>query len=272
MNIEERERSLVGVYESVMRKQDGVVIEEKKEDGTVKTNLKVGKPAAGDLGKAKGTGPEASDAEKPKEGDKSINPFRKKSKDGVCKEGAKKMDGSQFNQIFAQHMLKENGPDEFGSDSNAGDDFAAGAGSPDDAGNIEGDETSDEVDVATKLRMIIDELTDIAESLGAFDDEEGGEGEMGEGEMGDEFAANPPPVGEATQVKSSPLKNGVPLLTSRKNIVNSKFKGKGGTAACKGSKVVQSPATPAKKSTLGPKSPMTVKANSPMGHKGADLF
>lgn len=257
-----------------------LVMEQSKEN-TVKTNLKVGSAAAGEMKKASGgMGPESTGTKKPTEGDTKINPGHGKIKtEGTqTRELSNMLPTSKFDNLFKSHIIEEEeiagdeSPLEMGGDSEFNDetgDFPA-----------DGDDTAEEVDVATELRMLIDRLTEIAEKLGAYDEDMGeADGETGEaGLEGDEGTgeANPELTPESVQAKMKPFKNATKTMQGKNNKVASAFKASGKKAATgaggpgKGS--ADGKLGPARKTTLGPKMCMKAEVKGTMGKTGAGIF
>ena len=151
-----------------------------------------------------------------------------------------------------------------------------------------GDDTAEEVDIATELRMVIDTLTEIADKLGAYD-EEGGEGEAGmedelggEGEAGAEGGQATPPEGlpegvqaEAVQAKLKPFKNTVKKMQAKNNKVQSAFKVSGKKASATGGPgkgAADGKLGAARKTTLGPKMSSKADVKGTMGKPGAGVF
>ena len=125
--------------------------------------------------------------------------------------------------------------------------------------------------------MVIDTLTDLAETMGAFEDE--GEDDLDldgidgvEDDM--DLSGGMDAIPESIQAKMTKLKDGVKTLQNRNNKVKSKFTGKGGKAKnvgpgkgkCDGK--IQSQG----KSKFGPSMSGKAGGNSPVNKAGADLF
>lgn len=124
---------------------------------------------------------------KPQDMDKDLNPGHGSITED--KEIEDMLPESKFDSLFKSTLLAEEDGLEAGADPLE----ATGEGEfNDELGDFDsesGDEDlGEEVDVATELRMIIDRLTEVAEKMGAFDDEGGGEDEFGgeEVEAGEE--------------------------------------------------------------------------------------
>lgn len=250
-----------------------LVVESQKE-GTVKTNLKPGQAAAGELKKQKNAGPEATDVKKPTEGESKINPGYGKIKK-ESRELEDMLPSSKFDDLFKKQIVEEEesmseespvemtGEGEF--DEEEGDFPEASAGE---------DTTGEEVDVATELRMIVDRLTEVAERLGSFesDMEEAGE-EVGAAEAEAEEAPELAP--ESVQADPVPMKDGKAALQAKNNKVKSAFKvtsGKAKTTGGPGSGDASGKLAPARKTTLGPKMSLKADVKGPMSKTGAGIF
>lgn len=262
-----------------------LVVENAKE-GMVKTNLKTGQNAAGDLKKAKGVGPEATGVKSPTEGEAKINPGHGKIKT-ESRESTNMLPTSKFDDLFKQQIVEEGeiegdeSPVEMGGEGEFNDesgDFPAEGG----------DETGEEVDVATELRMCIDRLTEVATRLGAYDEdmEEAGE-ETGEADMED-IEGEPPPVGEAVSHagpgkgsadgKIKPFQNSAKKMQGPKssNKVKSAFTANGKKANTgaggPGKGAADGKLAPMKKTTLGPNMSQKADVKGTMGKPGAGVF
>lgn len=257
-----------------------LVMEQSKE-GTVKTNLTTGAAAAGENKKAGGgMGPESTGTKKPVEGETKINPGRGKIKtEGTQRRSLSNMlPTSKFDNLFKNHIIQEEGEiegDESPLEMSGENEF------DDDSGDFpaEGDdETAEEVDVATELRLIIDRLNEIAEKLGAFDGdmEEAGD-ETGEAGMeGDEMMGDEESFGEAVQAKMKPFKNSAKKMQQKNNKVQSAFKASGKKAATgaggPGKGAADGKLGPARKTNLGPKMGLKAPVKGTMGKTGAGVF
>jgi hypothetical protein len=269
-----------------------MVVESQKE-GTVKSSLKPGAAAMGDLKKAGGgMGPEGAGVKKPQEGETKINPGHGKIKtESSQKELSDMLPTSKFDSLFKKQIIEEDdglegdeSPLEMGGDGEFSDETG-------DFPPEGGDDTAEEVDVATELRMIIDRLSDVAEKLGAFDEEmEGADDDVGEAGLegeGDMEGAGGP-VGEAVQ-KGGPGKGSAdgkikPFPdTSKKfqgpkscNCVKSAFKVSSKKAATgaggPGKGAADGKLGPARKTNLGPKMSMKAEVKGTMGKVGAGIF
>jgi len=263
------------------------VISESKE-GTVKTNLKPGTAAMGELKKASQGGPEKAGIKKPAEGDTKINPGHGKIKT-ESRELSNMLPKSKFDSLFKKQIVEEEDGSEMASDESplekTGDtEFDDESGDfPSDGDG--GDETSDEVDIATELRMVIDSLTEIADKLGAYDadaeSEEGEEGEEGEemgGEAGEEGGQEMPPAAlthESVQAKMKPFKNTVKKMQAKNNKVQSAFKASGKKASATGGPgkgAADGKLSAARKTNLGPKMSQKADVKGTMGKPGAGVF
>ena len=263
-----------------------LVVENEKK-GTVKTSLKPGSAAAGDMKKAGGgMGPENAGIKKPAEGDTKINPGHGKIKtESSQKELSSMLPSSKFDSLFKKQVIEEE--DELEGDASPLE--MGGEGEfDDDAGDFpsEGDDdTAEEVDVATELRMIIDRLSEIAERLGAFDsDMEDAGDDVGEADADIETELAPESVQKGGPGKGAADGKIKPFPdTSKKfqgpkscNCVKSAFKvsskkaatGQGGPG--KGS--ADGKLSPARKTDLGPKMCMKAKVKGTMGKTGAGIF
>jgi hypothetical protein len=202
------------------------------------------KEASGKQGKHK----KESGEDVPVEAEAKLNP----GYGDIKTEGANMLPESKFDTLFKKQLVEDIGDLEDSDDSPLETrDFDDDKG---DFPSAEEDETGEEVDVATELRMVIDRLTEVAERLGAYDEEaeEAGEevgeaGEAGEGEIDDEL--------EESHVKLEPLADTVSKMTSRGNKkVVSALSNPGGKAKTTGEGGTQADGklTAARKSTLGP--------------------
>ncbi|MEN6622915.1 MAG: hypothetical protein ABFD50_15375, partial [Smithella sp.] len=208
-----------------------LVVEGAKE-GTVKTNLKPGQAAAGEVKKDKGTGPENTGVKKPTEGEAKINPGHGKIKT-ESRELSDMLPTSKFDSLFKKQVIEEEG--EFGADESPLEMGGEGEFS-DDQGDFppaEGDETAEEIDVATEIRMIIDRLTEVAERLGAYDEDMDEAGEE-VGQAGAEGEEIPKLAPESVQAKMKPMKDATKTMQAKKNVVKSAFKASGKKASATG--------------------------------------
>ena len=248
---------------------------ENAKEGTVKTNLTTGAAAMGELKKAKEGGPEKTGVKKPVEGEQKINPGHGKIK-MESRELTSMLPTSKFDSLFKKQIVEE-GEGLEGDESPVEKD---GEGEfNDEKGDFpaEGDDTAEEVDVATELRMLIDRLTEIAEKLGAYDDDmEGADAETAEaGAEGLEDIDAPKLAGEAVQAKMSPMKDTVKTMQAKKNVVKSAFKvtsKKAGATGGPGKGAADGKLGPARKTTLGPKMSMKAEVKGTMGKTGAGIF
>ena len=269
---------LESAYEMVMESQ---------KEGTVKSSLKPGSAAMGDLKKAGGgMGPESTCTKRPKEGEIKINPGHGKIKtESSQKELSSMLPQSKFDGLFKRQIIEEDGLDgdesplEMGGDDEFNDDMG-------DFPSKGGDDTNEEVDVATELRMIIDRLSEVAEKLGAFDEDmEGADDEVGEAgmdDMGSELA------GEAVQ-KSGPGRGYAdgklkPFPDTSKRFqcpktsqkVNSKFTASGKKANTgaggPGRGAADGKLNIFRKTNLGSKMSMKADVKGTMGKIGAGIF
>jgi hypothetical protein len=270
-----------------------LVVENEKK-GTVQSSLKPGSAAAGDVKKAGGRmGPESAGIKKPAEGDTKINPGHGKIKtESSQKELSSMLPSSKFDRLFKKQVIEEEdnlegdaSPLEMGGENEFDDD----AGDfPSEGGD---DDTAEEVDVATELRMIIDRLSEIAERLGAFDEdmEEAGD-ETGEADAESEVDMEPEselapesvqkggPGRCAADGKLKPFPNTSKKFQGPKscNCVKSAFKvsskkastGQGGP----GRGAADGKLGPARKTNLGPKMDMKANVKGTMGKSGAGIF
>lgn len=254
------------------------MILEKAKEGTVKTNMTTGSPAAGELKKAKGGGPEDTDVKKPTEGEAKINPGHGKIKtEATNARGLSSMlPQSKFDDLFKKQIVEEDdiSSDESPVEMTGENEFDDEQGDFPEVGET-GDETAEEVDVATELRMIIDRLSEVAERLGAYDegmdeaDMETAETEEMPEEPTEELAP------ESVQAKMKPMKNSVKQMQSKKNVVKSAFKASGKKAATTngpGKGAADGKLNAARKTTLGPKMSQKVEVKGTMGKPGAGLF
>lgn len=257
-----------------------LVVEGAKE-GVVKTNLKPGQAAMGEMKKQKGVGPESTGVKKPTEAEEKINPGYGKIKT-ESKELSDMLPQSRFDDLFKKQIISEE--DDIAADESpvemAGEgEFDDEAGDfPEEAG---ADETAEEVDVATELRMIIDRLSEVAERLGSFDEgmEEAGE-EVGEAEAEAEMpiegeAATEELSQEAVQAELKPLKDGKAALQGKNNKVKSAFHPTGKKASVTGGPgkgAADGKLAPARKTTLGPKMSLKADVKGPMSKTGAGIF
>lgn len=264
-----------------------LVVENEKK-GTVKSSLKPGSAAAGDMKKANGgMGPENAGIKKPAEGDTKINPGHGKIKtESSQKELSSMLPTSKFDSLFKKQVIEE----EDNLEGDASPLEMGGEGEFDDEeGDFPpegGDETAEEVDVATELRMIIDRLSEIAERLGAFDsDMEEAEDEVGEAgfedaepELAPESVQRGGPGKGAADGKMKPFPDTSKKFQGPKscNCVKSAFKvsnkkaatGQGGP----GRGAADGKLGPARKTDLGPKMRMKANVKGTMGKTGAGIF
>ena len=253
-----------------------LVLENAKE-GTVKTNLKPGAPAMGELKKAKEGGPEKTGVKKPTEGEQKINPGHGKVKtESTEKRGLSDMlPQSKFDNLFKKQIIQEEegvendesplemtGDNEFNDETN---DFPP----------KDGDDTSEEVDVATELRLIIDRLSEVAEKLGAFDkdledaDQETGEADETGEKLPDELAP------ESVQAQLKPMANKLAAMQAKNNKVKSAFNASGKKAAATGGPgkgAADGKLSPARKTTFGPKMSQKAEVKGTMSKVGAGIF
>lgn len=245
---------------------------EKAKEGTVKTNLKTGDNAAGDLAKTKNSGPENTDAKKPVEAEQKINPGHGKIKTESKQEFSSMIPQSKFDNLFKKQIIEE---EEIAGDESPLEMKGEGEFN-DDTGDFPsegGDETAEEVDVATELRLIVDRLTEIAEKLGAYDEgmEEAGDETAEAGMEGAEEELAP----ESVQSQLKPMKNSAKQMQGKKNVVKSAFKASGKKANATGGpgkSAADGKLTPARKTTLGPKMCQKAEVKGTMGKPGAGIF
>lgn len=267
----------------------GTVIAESDKSGTVKGAVpSTGKSFEGeDKAKtmAKGTGPEnAKDIKAKPQTSKRFSSGTEKVDEN--KEINNMLPTSSFEKLYMSTLVTENPDIEDGAMSSdesplEKNDFSEEEG--DFAGEgEEGASEEEEVDVATELRMIVDRLTEIAEKLGAYDEEEGVEGEEGAeldgseegGVGGEEVAGSTPPVGES-HVQLKPLADTKAKMQGKGNMkVKSKFNPDGGSAAKAGpgKGAADGKLKPLGKGKFGPTMSMKADTSSAMGKQGASLF
>jgi hypothetical protein len=252
-----------------------LVMEQAKE-GTVSTNMKPGTSAMGDLKKTKEGGPEKTGVKKPAEGDAKINPGHGKIKTEATqtRELSNMLPQSRFDSLFKKQIVSEGDgleSDESPIEQTGDGEFNDEQG---DFPSTDGDDTAEEVDVATELRMLIDRLTEIAEKLGAYDadmDEAGDE--AGEANAEEEGAEELTP--EAVQAKLTPLKDATKTMQAKKNVVKSSFKSSGkkaGATGGPGKGAADGKLGAARKTTFGPKMSQKAEVKGTMGKTGAGVF
>lgn len=270
------------------------LILENENKGTVKSNLKPGENMSGMPQKTKGTGPESTCTKKPVEGDAKINPGKGKIKsESNQKELYKMLPTSKFDSLYKTQLVEEEdlnsseSPLEIGGDKGFDDeegDFPSEDGLSDDT-------TSEEVDVATELRMLIDRLTEIAEKLGAYDDDmDDADGDAAESNLnddddddddtfeGDDLDDEPTLTPESVSNKMKPFGDKSKKFQGPKscNCVKSAFKVSNKKAATgaggPGKGTADGKLSPAKKTDLGPKMSMRAKVKGTMGKAGAGIF
>jgi len=212
-----------------------------------------------------------SDKKDPKEAEAKINPGHGEIKT-EGRELSDMLPESKFDTLFKKQLVEEEDGIDRDMSPLEGGDFDEEEGEfPSQADD---DETGEEVDVATELRMVIDRLTEVAERLGAFDEEmdEAGE-EVGEGDIEDDIE----PDLEESHVKLDSFPDTVSKMTSPSNKkVKSAFSNPGGKAKVTGgpgSGKADGKLSPARKTKLKPggkqKHP-DVKGT--MGKTGAGVF
>ncbi len=259
------------------------LVMETSKEGTVKTNLTPGGTAAGEVKKAKDCGPESTGVKKPVEGEEKINPGHGKIKT-ESKEIGSMLPTSKFDALFKQQLVQEDGFDESPVEMEGDGEFDDETG---DFPEEVGDETGEEVDVATEIRMIIDRLTEIAEKLGAYDDEEesvdGIDDELDAGgDIDDDLGT---PVGEAVSKggpgkgaadgKIKPFKNNAKHMQSKSFKVKSAFNATGKKASCTsgpGKGPADGKLNPMRKTTFGPKMSQKAEVKGTMGKPGTGIF
>lgn len=276
---------LGAIYESKIFNSGKELIDESQKVKGAKTIP--GKGVFGDEEKAKkmqpGTGPENTDVK-----GKPTNIKRFSSGEGTVKEYSEKenknmlLPESEFEKLFKSTLINEEGPEEVSSDESPLEkgDFDDDSGDFAEPGEGTGEPTEEEeVDVATELRMIIDRLTEIAEKLGAYDEEESMEGEEGleGGEEGLEGEEGVPPVGESHVTKDmKPLPDTKAKMTSKSSLkVPSKVSSPEGGTPSKGGpgkQVADGKLKPLGKGKFGPTMSMKADTTSVMGKQGASLF
>ena len=248
-----------------------MVLENAKE-GTVKTNMKIGAAAAGELKQSKEGGAKNANAKKPVEAEQKLNPgYGKVKTESSEKELSAMLPTSKFDTMFKKQIVEEDGKmegDESPLEMTGDEEFDDEHGDFPAEGS---DDVAEEVDVATELRMVIDRLTEIAEKLGAFDEgmDEAGE-ETGEASAEDQEELAP----ESVQAKLSPMKNSTKTMQSKKFVVKSAFKATGKKAAAggPGKGAADGKLSPARKTTLGPKMSMKADAKGTTTKPGAGIF
>jgi hypothetical protein len=190
---------------------------------------------------------------------------------------------SEFEKMFKSTLISEE--PELGDESPLErDEFNDEEGDFNEPGEDVAATEEEEVDVATELRMIIDRLTEIAEKMGAYDEEDMGDEEVaadeeglgGGEEMGGEENLNEPPVGESHVTKElKPLPNTACKMQGKSNMkVKSKFSPDGGSAskAGPGKGAADGKLKPLGKGKFGPSMSMKADATSAMGKQGSSLF
>jgi hypothetical protein len=254
---------LSGAYELIL---------ENNKEGMVKSNLKQGSSVIGDVKKGFG-GPEKTNIKKPIEAENKINPGH-----GSIKTERYKMKNilpeSSFDKLFKKQIVMEDGgidgdesplemEGEYGFDEEEGD-FPSAQGD---------DDLGEEVDVATELRLIIDRLTEVAEKLGAYDQEtEEINDDLGEGDIESEEDV---PFPEAVQSNLKPFKNNTAKMQQKNNRVQSKFNPSGKKACTTGGPgkgTSDGKLSPFRKTTLGPKMSLKADGKGPMTKPGASIF
>jgi hypothetical protein len=262
------------------------VISEAKE-GTVKSNLSPGANAAGELKKASQGGPEKAGIKKPAEGEAKINPGHRKIKT-ESRELSNMLPQSKFDMLFKKQIVEEEDTTEITGDESPLEKGGEGEFN-DEEGDFPsqgGDDTAEEVDIATELRMVIDTLTELADKLGAYDEEsDAGEGSAEEelggeagAEGGQEIAPEGLPEGvqaEAVQAKLKPFKNAVKKMQAKNNKVQSAFKASGKKASATGGPgkgAADGKLGAARKTNLGPKMSPKADVKGTMGKVGAGMF
>lgn len=182
---------------------------------------------------------------------------------------------SAFDELYKSTLVEE----ELGVDDESPLEKSGPGAFDDDEGDFaemgEEEPTEDEeVDVATELRMIIDRLTELAEKLGAFDDEElGGE----EDALEDEEMMEDEPVPESHVMDGmKPLPDSKGKMTSKGNFkVKSKVSQPAGKAQVPGGPGKGTPdgklSSLSKSKFLGSKD-QKADAKGPAATKGASLF
>lgn len=256
-----------------------LVLENAKE-GTVKTNLKPGAPAMGDLKMAAGGGPKEAGVKKPAEGEQKINPGHGKIKtEATEKRGLSNMlPQSKFDNLFKKQIIEEEGMENDESPLEMTGDGEFNDETNDFPSKENDDDTSEEVDVATELRLIIDRLSEVAEKLGAFDkDMEDADAKTGEADESEESDEKMPDelAPESVQAQLKPMKCTCATMQSKKNIVKSAFKATGKKASATGGPgkgAADGKLSPARKTTLGPKMSQKAEVKGTMGKVGAGIF
>lgn len=146
------------------------------------------------LTKAAGEGPDAAKVEKPKEYEANkgkegtSKPIEMKKKD-VKTEGVTNMIKSSFDQLFSNTINEQ---DEMFNDTEvSGDEEIAEPGVEGDIeSEISDEDVGEEVDVATRLEMILDDLTSVISAIrGETEGEEEGADDFGGDEGADDFGA-----------------------------------------------------------------------------------
>ena len=251
---------------------------ESNKEGTVTSNIKPGSAAMGDLKKASAGGPEKTNVKKPEEGESKINPGHGKIKTEASqkRELSKMLPESRFDVLYKRQLVSEG---EIESDESPLE-MSGDEGFDDERGDFpptDGDDTSEEVDVATEIRLIIDRLSEIAEKLGAYDaDAEEADDSVGELGMDDELGIDDESgFPESVQAKLTPLKNSVSTMQSRANKVKSNFTAnskKASNTGGPGKGAADGKLSAFRKTTFGPKTSQKADVKGPMGKPGAGIF
>lgn len=250
-----------------------LVTEKAKDSGTVDTTMKVGQSFDKSQDKAKGEGtdsPSAKAVKKPVE--KKYETSEKSVKEDKENDMAKIP--NTFDELFKKTLVEEDmtetspleqgGENEFNDDEG---DFPPVEGSDEDL--------QDNVDVATKLRLIIDDLQGILDSMGGGEEgDEHEEGETPEAEAGEEMNAGEIAPDGVRMEGYKPMKNTVSKMTSKGNIkVKSNLNPAGGKAKCGcGNKDTSGNLKPAKKTSFGPNMAQKASASGPSATPKAKMF
>lgn len=280
-----RKDGLRDAYELVMESEKKGTVDAFKTNRINQTfeGGEKGSPKAG--GSMKMGSQEASKKvpQKVSEAPKDLNPGHGK----IATEGKEIKDmlpKSAFDELFKSTLVEEESLDaeESPLERSGDEEFSDERG---DFPPAEDDEDiGEEVDIATELRMIIDRLTEVAEKLGAFEDE-GAEGEEAMGEPPVEEPAISPesvqrsgkPVTEAPVATKGlkPLPDTVAKMTSKKFKVDSAFdvtSHKEGDAGNPRKDAADGKLKPLKKTTFGPKMSQKADVKGVLGKPGAGLF
>ena len=255
-----------------------MVLESNKE-GTVKTNLKTGEPAMGVLKKTNQGGPEKTGVKKPEEAEQKINPGHGNIKT-ESKEIFNMLPQSKFDILFKSQIIEEEDlGDESPLEMTGENEFDEDLGDFPETENSE-DATGEEVDVATELRLIIDRLKDVAERLGAYDedteeisDEEGMddvEGMGNEEEIATESTTNGKlkPFPNKASKMQGPKSNNKVKSAFNASKKKAKYIGKGGP----GKGAADGKLNLARKTTLGPNMSQKAEVKGTMGKPGSGVF